>query len=265
MGKLIQEYYNWTYSPQMIKTLKDTNLTESDMIKIKEADEKVNRELHYLSLYKPLLIPIYKMRFRLNLTCTEMANLYNVNIRTLERWLTKYGWKFTRVEAQQLAASKSRDYAAIKITRKKTALNRMMETEIFGSKIEDYARYKLNLDLTEKLKECQVIVGVNNISIIPMEIDIPIIIFSNNNLYKYAVEVNGDYNHKRKALSKREIKKSELLKESSFKLIRIYTKSYANKEGKIIYKELENKLLILEDMIIQEILNDVDLDNIINL
>ena len=265
MGLPIQNYNNWTYSPQMIKKLEETALDELSLEKINIANEKIRDKAHYFTMYKPIIEPLFKMRFLLNFTAKEMADVYGLNIRTMERWLERFGWKFTRQESQQLAAKKSRDYTSIRLKGKETMLKRHDSNNVFGSKVEEFVRQTLNIKLPQALRNCQVIIGLNNVSVLEMEIDIPIIIFKDAEVYKYAIEINGTFNHDINKLNKREIKKANLINESDFKLINVYTKSYFNDENKLVYKEIEHKILEIEKMLINEVLNGVNIEKVVNI
>lgn len=160
------------------------------------------RAMNYYGSYerfKNEFTKLYIMRYKLNYTCREMANYFNLSIRTIETRLTKVGWNYNRFEGQQLAARKSRDYTKIAASQKKTALRNYSQNKLLGSKPEEYIRHYISIELTNKLPEYDVIVGVNNISIIaPLEIDIPIILLYNDKIYKYTIEVNGNYFHNNK-------------------------------------------------------------------
>lgn len=82
---------------------------------------------------------------------------------------------------------------------------------------EDYARKKLNYALPQAFVDCEVIVGLNNISILNKgyEIDIPIIIIKNGRLYKFAIEYNGSYWHRDK---ERDLEKSIEIKDKGYSL-----------------------------------------------
>lgn len=143
---------------------------------------------------------VYKLRFYLSLPVPLMAKYFNCPRRTMNYRLEKFGWRYNKKEAQIIAADKSRDYTEIRIKSKKTSLK-----SISKSNIEDRCRETLNLDLTQLLPKCDVIVGLNNLSIlsdISKEIDIPIIIINNNNIFKFAIEFQGSYWHKIKDINK---------------------------------------------------------------
>lgn len=69
-------------------------------------------------------------------------------------------------------------------------LNRYTENQILGSKVEEYARAQINLILNRLLPNKEIIVGINTITEVG-ELDIPIIIFCEDKLYKFGIEIDG--------------------------------------------------------------------------
>lgn len=196
-----------------------------------------------------LFCTIYKLRYKLKLSNTEMAKYFEINPRSMRNRLKLMEWQYDRYEAQQKAAKEVRDYSKIVMSKKK----RMLQI-LKGSNKEDYVRHKLNLELSDILFDCDVIVGVNNISILkPKESDIPIIIIENDNIHKYVIELNGDYWHK----DKEEIDKEKkiLLKNKGYKYFDIW--HFGNTRKQKEFGEIDFQI---ED-IMHKIKKDIELNN----
>lgn len=138
---------------------------------------------------------IFIFRYKLKLLTSEIGIYYNVTTRAVEEWLNKLDWKYTREEAQQISAKRIKDYRIIRTKGRQTMLNKI---EIGSSNIEEYIRQKFNIELVKYIDSY--IVGLNNLSILydGKEIDIPIIVFKDDKIFKFSVEINGDYWHKDK-------------------------------------------------------------------
>lgn len=250
------------------KILVETPLDIIAIKKIEEAKLKVKKDLN-ADWYKHSKVKMYekienlaKMMFILKLSVGEIAPYYNKTTRSIESWLTKLGWSRDRIEAQQIAAKRTRDYTKIRRTFKKTMLERFDENQLFGSRPEQFARHKLNIELSCKLPKCEIIVGVNNVSIIDKEIDIPIIIFSKDKIYKYAVEVDGIVFHKVLHVQDRDFKKTESAIKKGYTIFNIYTKSYYSNQDK--NKAMNKQIGSQIDRVINYIVEEVNSNRIID-
>jgi hypothetical protein len=162
---------------------------------------------------------LYIMRFKLKVPTLLMSEITKTSHRSIQYRLKIFGWNYTLHESQQIAAEKSRDYLQIRIKGKKTMLESLNK-----SNLEDKIREYINLRLSELLPMAELIVGTNNVSIlsnINKEIDIPIIIFFNNNIYKYALEINGHYWHEVIERNNEDLKLS-LLKQKGYQHLEIW-------------------------------------------
>lgn len=171
--------------------------------KVKGADDK------YLA-FKCL----YICRFKLNYTTKQIASLFGQSQRTIQELLKKVNWNRTREQAQQLAANVSRDYKEIHTKANKTRLkNRAIGK---GSEAEEYIRTHLKNELDAL--EWEVIVGCSTLSILGngREVDIPIIVFLNNKMFKFAIEVNGKYWHDADKQAERDQEKIKELKNKGY-------------------------------------------------
>lgn len=173
---------------------------------------------------------LYKMQFIFKYASSEIAQCFNRDIRVIQTWLKSINWNIDSYEAQQRASDRLRDYKQIRLKSKETLSKRVL----VGSNPEDYIRHKFNLSLPLYFNE--VIVGLNNLSILDngKEIDIPIIIIQDNNIYKFAVEVNGDIWHQD---NEKENLKTNLAKGRGYKLFYILlsgnTRIQKNEYGKV--------------------------------
>lgn len=194
------------------------NTLKNFKIKLKFFDNKITTEY--------VISNIYKMIFIFKYTTGEISKCFNRDLRTVQRWLINLGWALDKFEAQQRIVDRGlRDYKEIRNKGKMTIL----ENSKVGSSPEEFARQIINLRLPIVLPNSEIIVGLNNTSILEdgKEIDIPIIIIHNSNIYKYAVEYNGDYWHKDTI---RDDKKAELISNKGYKLFYISPKHNATQK-----------------------------------
>lgn len=206
------------------KMIDEIELTQEEIDKVNDGVFNLNFNVkncrnnfqNMNQVYK-FYMDIYKMRYYLKLPIQTMSDYFNSNRSTMGQRLNRIGWQYEFNEAQQIAANKSRDYTQIRITGMRTRL-----TSLSKSNIEDYIRNKISLDLTEKLLDYDVIVGVNNLSILAScshEVDIPIMIIKDNNIIKFAIECNGSYWHDN--FSKNDESKKVLLKSKGYEVFEI--------------------------------------------
>lgn len=206
--------------PQEILNYKLNNTIEKDIkeqlknifpVKRESKIFKTKEDINYV------FVNIYKMLYIFKCTSGEIYDCFqNVDKRTVLSWLKKVNWKLSREEVQSRAAKK-RNYKQIRNKGRQT----MLKKNVCGvSTPEEYTRQKLNTYLPQVFDKAQIIVGLNNISILQdgKEIDIPIIIFYNDKMYKLAVEYNGGYWHRD---IKRDLEKQNLIKKDNYKLFYI--------------------------------------------
>lgn len=191
---------------------------------------------------------VYIMRFNLKLPTIQMAAYLEVQLDSFGKNLKSLGWNYTAKESQQLAAKKSRNYSSIRAKSKLTRLS-----SINGSLIEDKVREYINLKLTDLLPECEVIVGCNNLSIlynINKEIDIPVIIFKDNKIKKYAIEFNGYYWHE--VLEKDDVEKKQEIIKKGYKYFEIWQCSTDEQREEKGLQSVDEEI----EKIIQDIIKD---------
>ncbi|GAA0083010.1 hypothetical protein [Clostridium sp. CTA-6] len=207
----------------------DFKLKNNEKIKVKQlVDEKFpiinnanNKLLGNMENRYFIFENIYKMRYYFNYAPKEIYTCLNRSDRTIQKWLKILNWHFDIYEAQSKTVKRGlRDYNKITISRKKT----QFKNAIFGSKSEEYIRQKINILLTEQFNNYEVIVGENNTSILDNgnEIDIPIIMINkhNNQLYKIAIECNGDIWHNQ--IEEKDIYKKNFIHNKGYTLFYIY-------------------------------------------
>lgn len=139
---------------------------------------------------------LYKLRFKLELPTTDIANFFKVSRHGLWNKLKRYGWSYPKDYAMKRSAEK-RDYRDIRAKGRSTTMKR---SGFSGSSLtEEYVRQQLNIKLTQELDSSyEIIVGVNNLSILENgeECDIPIVIMSGEQIFKYVVEPGAVIWHK---------------------------------------------------------------------
>lgn len=226
--------YSTDYTEDIMKLLKSIDLTENELLII---DELKKDNIH--KKHCGIITDLYKF-YKLDFTPAEIAIIFNKNTRTIQMVMKSLELNRDRYEAQSIAVGK-RDYKSIRQTFKKTMMNRYYSTQIKGSDVEGYIRNTLNLELPSILSNCEIIVGINSLGIINSEIDIPIIIIKNTDIYKFAIEVDGFYTHIDESSINRNIEKEALSKEKGYEFITLNTKAYYNNESDLIYKDSLDK------------------------
>lgn len=195
------------YTKEIIQLLEGVELTEDELSIICKLKKNNIEKKYYL-----VIDDLYKL-YKLNFTPTEIALIFNKSTRTIQMIM------------KSLQLNRDRYYS----------------TQIKYSDTEGYIRMKLNLDLSSILSEYEVIVGVNSLEILDSEINIPIIIIKNSEIYKFAIEVNGFYTHNDEyAIKKNKIKEISS-KEKKYEFITINTKPHYNHESDFICKESIDK------------------------
>lgn len=224
---------------ELMVELSKIELTEEDFKIIKEAHEKTSRKK-----FKKDLDNVYKLMFKKDYSTSDIAEMFGVGIRTVQIYLKEVEWNRDRKEAQRIAVKK-RDYTAIRKTLKKTMSERYICNHLFGSKVENYIRQLLDIKLGETFKGLEIIVGVNTMNIAEYEVDIPIIIFKEDNCFKFAIQVDGSCWHKEEFDIKRDENSNKSMIEKGYIPLRIFTKAtyLKNNENNIKYKdEVENEI-----------------------
>lgn len=187
-----KDFDNFKYEEKELDLLNENiKLSEDDILKI----EKLN----YISQnrkYNEYLRDMYILYKIYNYSTVDLGIVYGLSGRTLQNVFKKCDITRSLTEAQQIAKEK-RNYKEIMNKGIQTRLDNNCDIE--GSEPEKYTRELLNAKLPLEFPNVEIIVGLNNKSILEngKEIDIPIIIIDNNgNILKLAIEYNGDFWHK---------------------------------------------------------------------
>lgn len=235
--------YNYRHETKsLIKEIpdevKEYILTSSEKDNIKKMAEENFKNFDKSRLY--IFYCLYIMRYKLEYCKGQIDDCFTVTRQSVNKWLNKMGWGFTFSESQQLASKTGRrDYNEIRNKKKENALNYFA----LGSNIEEYIRQKINIELHKLLSDYEVIVGVNNISILEngKEVDVPIVIFGNDKAFKISVEVNGGWWHP-EGNEKDKIKEN-LLKEKGYLTYSIQADKNMNSQKQM--QELNDDILNL--------------------
>ena len=194
-----------------------------------EEEEKKLNELKILladSKWGHKIDEVYKLWLN-NYSTTDIAKRYNVNMRTIQLMLKNIGLSRNKYEAQAIAKNK-RNYRDIILKGKNT----MLKNGIGTSNKEEYTRQRLNQELQINFPDDDIIVGLNNRTVLNgKEIDIPIVAIRGNKVIKIAVEYDGYYWHKDKN------SKVDPLKEKGYKLFIVCSKE--NATDKQINEDIE--------------------------
>lgn len=195
---------------QMYELIKTHNLTINDEKNIENAlaefsEYSIIRYYKSKELLRVFLTEIYILRFYSDFTPKDIGEAYEKNVRTIQKLLKKVCWEMDSKEAQRRATLK-RDYEVINLKSRETRLK-----SIASSNIEDYIRHNLYLKLKKSFPSDDVIVGINSINFADtFELDIPIIIFRNDDIRKFAIEIDGEH-HQKEIVETRDKRKKELL------------------------------------------------------
>lgn len=223
-------------------------LSNSSKLIIDKTYEKISkkspRSLYYYGDLNKLLTELFKVIYYTDLTTSDLANIYNKNVRTISKLLKLAGWEMTKEEAQRRATLK-RDYTSIFLKSRASKAKAMS-----GSLIEESIRAYFYTELKSKLKDAEIIVGINSPSFIKQsEADIPIIMFNNNEIFKYVIEINGQYWHKNKNKKNNDINKLRILSENGYDVFSINVYVNDNLKNENFIKKLNNVIsLIVNDV-----------------
>lgn len=234
--------YKKEYSENLISIINNFEFT-------KEEEKVLNESLLKLHGHDAQKVFRDMYIFYVNdLSTHEIAKIYGRSSRTIQNIFKKVGLNRDRFEAQRIAVKK-RNYAEIRKTYKKTMKARFVENQLFGSKIEQYARIEFSQTLNSILPY-ETIVGVNT-AVMAGELDIPIIVLEGNKAHKFGVEIDGIVFHENKL--EKDTKKINTFKKNDYKVYRLSTKAYCKDEKLIYADELRNKI----NFICQQIKSDI--------
>lgn len=238
-----EEYINFQYNQKELNIINSIQLSEEDFeiinkLEIKYKDNKIGL------IVKELYILYIKAEY----SPCDLKHIYNKSERIFERFFKDNNLSRNLFEAQQIAKNK-RDYKQIMNKGRETMMKN--QTSLKGSKPEIYTRDYINCKLPLEMPNLEIIVGINNKSILDngKEIDIPIIIINNDKIYKFAIEYNGDFWHENE---NRENIKLEMINKKGYHLFYIAPKTQAT--DKQIKKYIEEQV---DNVIIPHIKNEL--------
>jgi hypothetical protein len=240
--KTNQEYIDFKLEEKEIETINNYKLKNEDVNII-----SILRGKYKYKKYYPIVKELYIL-FINGYSPKDLGKVFNKDARTFQLFFKENGLSRDRYEAQAIAKEK-RDYKQILNKGRETRLKN--NTDINGSKPEIYTRQYLNCRLPLEFPSIEIIVGLNNKSILEngKEIDIPIIIINKDKTYKFAIEYNGDYWHENK---NKDINKLEMINQKDYHLFYIAPKQHAtNKQIKEYIETQVDNLIIpyIKDMI----------------
>ncbi|HBJ1649399.1 hypothetical protein [Clostridium botulinum] len=218
-----------------------------------EQKKELNRCMNEMKPYRKNAFPdIYKL-FVGEMSCPEISKYFNRSASTFQYLFENLGIQRSRKDAQEIAGAK-RDYGAIRKTFKKTVKKNFIKTQLFGSDIENIVRVELKEYLSELLgDDYEVIVGINSI-IKKKELDIPIVIINNDDIYKFGVEVGNTFTHNKDKF----VKDKEKIKKfgnDNYTVIALYTKATFYENGHLRnYTHIKNEVKRICEEIKQKIL-----------
>ena len=210
--KYIESLHNFKFDDKYIKLIDGTILTEEQANKINELYEKYKRQ-DIGNVIKEIYI-LYEI-YKYSPEDISKALKGKRHRRGILKLLCGNGIKRERKESAKLANNK-RNYGEIL---RKANISRLKNgSTLIGSKPENYMRLLLNNVLPNYIKNCEIIVGCNNNSLLEngLEVDIPIIIIKNEKTYKFSVEYNGYFYHLKDENKIRDFNKNIMLKDKGY-------------------------------------------------
>lgn len=221
------DYINFQYETKELDILKNTTFTsEQEQVLKKIYDTWGN------SKYTPIVEDLYKFWIN-NYSPEEIGAIYGKSNRLFQTFFKEVGLSRNKFEAQAIASTK-RNYKEIMLKGRQTMIEN--NTNIDGSSQEQYTRNVLNCKLPLAFPNYEVIVGLNNKSILDdgKEIDIPIIIINEDEILKIAIEYNGTFWHEDK---ERDGKKESEANEKGYKIF--YLECKENATDKQVKEEVD--------------------------
>lgn len=176
-------YDNIIYNTKELELFNSYKLNKEQENKLLELKQIVKNRV-----YENIIKEIYIMYLN-NYSPKEIGRVYGKSARCFELLLKECGLNRNRYEAQAIAKTK-RNYKEIHLKVRETLIKN--QTNIKGSKPENYLRQLLNVKLPMAFPDCEIIVGLNNKSILDdgKEVDIPVLIIHNSQILKIAIKYN---------------------------------------------------------------------------
>lgn len=228
--KCFNNYNDFKYQDKELEILNSTILTKEQLARSNKL-----KEVLINTKFEPIAEDIYKL-FTNGYSPNDLGVVYFKSSRTIQNYIKKAGLNRDKYEAQAIAKTK-RNYKEISNKGRETLIKN--NTIVNGSNQENYLRNILNCKLSLLLGGYEVIVGVNNRSILNegKEVDIPIIVMTEfGKIYKFAIEYDGSFWHENKEKDKN---KNKLLVDRGYKVFRIGYDGF--KTDKQIKEFIENK------------------------
>lgn len=195
-GELLKKYEYQAMTREEIRVLLEKiEITPMELKRIKDDIYIASEFRNYDKNKMESFIEVYKLRFLLKCPIPDIARYFGISRQQMNNKMKEIEWNYTRIEAGMLA-SKKRNYREIRLKSRQTFLD---DNKVyFGSSKEEYIRQKLNILLPKALPNEEIVVGLNNMSILSSgrEVDIPVIIIREERILKYCIEPGNPFHHK---------------------------------------------------------------------
>lgn len=178
-----------------------------------------------------------------NLTSQQLARLFNIHGRLMQKHLVKINLNMDIQTANEKAVMNGRrNFKKSSNNARKTTINNIIKNGLFGTQEENIARSSLETLLIDYFDSVQyeIIVGINSHYIIPpKEVDIPLILINKTTqqIFKIAIEFNGDGYHKND-----DGVKKELLIKNGWKYYSIWYRDNTSHFQKEVYGSITEQL-----------------------
>lgn len=243
------EYKHWEvaeYDKKASKILKSIKLNEQQQNELDRCIKEIKPS------QKDVFEDMYKL-YAGGISCYHMAQYYYIGARAIQKLFHNLEIQRSITETQSIAA-KRRDYVEIRTKSKRTAKERFVKTQLFGSDVENLARVELSQHLKSLLgNKYEVIVGINSMVNVG-ELDIPIIIINGGNFYKFGIEVGNVFTHG--CRKEKDRLKRLKLEEMGYYITELDTNATVLNDGYIKnYEQLKQNVKIIGKKIKEEILS----------
>jgi len=184
-----------------------------------------------------LLKQLYYLVYVAQLNTSEIAIIYKKDRLTINKLLSRFDMSISKKEARRRIEEHGRgNHMQSAVNTKKVILNHSIKKGMVGSNAENILRSMIETRLYSYLDvtKYEFIVGLSSNAIIPpREVDIPVLIYKKDagEYYKYAIELDGNAWHKND--NENGENKEPLIKNTEWKLIRIWFKSAGKAKDKI--------------------------------
>jgi len=176
-----------------------------------------------------LIKKMYFLVYKEMLNTSEIALIFGKDRLTVGKVIRLFNMNISRKEARRRIEKNGRgNHSQSAVEGKKVMLKQAIKNGITGSNSENICRALIETYLYTYFKpeEYEFLVGISSYTIVyPREIDIPVLIYERktDKYYRYAIELDGSIWHKNSEESDKE--KEEMIKNTNWKLIRIWFKA----------------------------------------